>query len=81
MLGVYGGLDDARERRRRERPRAALEAARLDYEILTFTEADHAFFNDTGAALQPAGGRGGLAARDRLVRRRRATTSTAARSG
>ena len=29
---------------------AALEAARLDYEILTFTEADHAFFNDTNAA-------------------------------
>jgi carboxymethylenebutenolidase len=29
--------------------KAALDAARLDYELLTFTEADHAFFNDTGA--------------------------------
>ena len=48
MLGVYGGLDD-RVNATREAARAALEAARLDYEILTFTEAHHAFFNDTGA--------------------------------
>ncbi len=32
---------------------AALEAARLKYELLTFTEADHAFFNDTGARFNP----------------------------
>ena len=32
--------------------KAALDAARLDYELLTFTEADHAFFNDTGARFQ-----------------------------
>ena len=48
MLGVYGGLD-ARVNATRDAAVAALEAARLDYEILTFTEADHAFFNDTGA--------------------------------
>jgi len=29
--------------------RAALEAADLAYRIQTFTEAGHAFFNDTGA--------------------------------
>ena len=29
---------------------AALEAARLEHEILTFTAADHAFFNNTNAA-------------------------------
>ena len=29
---------------------AALEAARLRHLILTFTEANHAFFNDTNAA-------------------------------
>ncbi len=34
----------------------------MDYEILTFTEAQHAFFNDTNpAALQRARGRAGLA--------------------
>ena len=48
MLGVYGGLDD-RVNATREAARAALEAARVDYEILTFTEAEHAFFNDTAA--------------------------------
>ena len=48
MLGVYGGLD-ARVNATRQAAQAALEAARLDHEILTFTEADHAFFNDTGA--------------------------------
>ena len=48
VLGVYGGLD-ARVNATRPAAKAALEAARLDYELLTFTEADHAFFNDTGA--------------------------------
>jgi carboxymethylenebutenolidase len=46
VLGVYAGLDD-RVNATRERARAALEAARVDYEILTFSEAQHAFFNDT----------------------------------
>ena len=48
VLGVYGGLD-ARVNATRPTAKAALEAARLKHEILTFTEADHAFFNDTGA--------------------------------
>ena len=46
VLGVYAGLDD-RVNATRETARAALEAARVDYEILTFSEAQHAFFNDT----------------------------------
>ena len=41
----------------------------MDYEILTFTEAQHAFFNDTNPArFNAAGRRAGLAARERLVR-------------
>ena len=48
VLGVYGGLD-ARVNATRDAARAALEAAGLQHQILTFTEADHAFFNDTGA--------------------------------
>ena len=49
VLGVYGGLD-ARINATRPAAQAALEAARLKYELLTFTQADHAFFNDTNAA-------------------------------
>ncbi len=52
VLGVYGGLD-ARVNATRPAARAALEAAGLRYELLTFTEADHAFFNDTGARFNP----------------------------
>jgi carboxymethylenebutenolidase len=48
VLGVYGGLD-TRVNASRPAAAAALEAARLKHEILTFTEADHAFFNHTGA--------------------------------
>jgi carboxymethylenebutenolidase len=48
VLGVYGGLD-TRVNATRAAAQAALKAARLRHEILTFTEADHAFFNDTGA--------------------------------
>jgi carboxymethylenebutenolidase len=48
VLGVYGGLD-ARVNATREAAHDALHAARLRHEILTFTEADHAFFNHTGA--------------------------------
>jgi carboxymethylenebutenolidase len=51
VLGVYGGLD-ARVNGTMPAAKAALGAARLDYELLTFTEADHAFFNDTGARFQ-----------------------------
>jgi carboxymethylenebutenolidase len=52
VLGVYGGLD-TRVNASRPAARAALEAARLKHELLTFTEADHAFFNDTGARFNP----------------------------
>jgi carboxymethylenebutenolidase len=48
VLGVYGGLD-TRVNASLPAARAALEAARLKHELLTFTVADHAFFNDTGA--------------------------------
>ena len=52
MLGVYGGLD-ARVNATLPAAKAALEAARLKHELLTFTDADHAFFNDTGARFNP----------------------------
>jgi len=52
VLGVYGGLD-ARVNETLPAAKAALEAARLKHELLTFTEADHAFFNDTGARFNP----------------------------
>ena len=47
VLGVYGGLD-ARVNASQPAAKAALEAARRKHELLTFTDADHAFFNDTG---------------------------------
>jgi carboxymethylenebutenolidase len=63
VLGIYAGNDD-RVNATRPAARAALEAARLDYEPLTFAEQDptqtppfivgHAFFNDTGARFNPA---------------------------
>jgi carboxymethylenebutenolidase len=52
VLGVYGGLD-ARVNATLPAAKAALKAARLEHELLTFTEADHAFFNDTGARFNP----------------------------
>jgi carboxymethylenebutenolidase len=52
VLGVYGGLD-ARVNATRPAAKAALDAAGRRYELLTFTEADHAFFNDTGARFNP----------------------------
>ena len=48
VLGVYGGLD-TRVNASQPAAKAALEAARLTHELLTFSEADHAFFNDTSA--------------------------------
>jgi carboxymethylenebutenolidase len=48
VLGVYGGLD-TRILGTRDDAQAALEAARVRHEIVTFLQADHAFFNDTGA--------------------------------
>jgi carboxymethylenebutenolidase len=52
VLGVYGGLD-ARVNGTRAAAKAALETGRRKYELLTFAEADHAFFNDTGARFNP----------------------------
>lgn len=52
VLGVYGGLD-TRVNATIPAAKAALEAARLKHELLTFTEANHAFFNDTGARFNP----------------------------
>lgn len=49
VLAVYGGLD-SRVNETRPAAQAALEAARLEHELLTFTEADHAFFNHTNPA-------------------------------
>jgi carboxymethylenebutenolidase len=48
VLAVYGGLD-ARVLATRDAAIAALVAARLPHEILTLSQANHAFFNDTGA--------------------------------
>ena len=48
MLGVYAGLD-GRVNATRTAASDALKDARLKHRILTFTQADHAFFNDTGA--------------------------------
>ena len=48
VLAIYGGLD-TRVNATRDAAQAALEAARLKHQIVTFAEADHAFFNDTGA--------------------------------
>ena len=52
VLGVYGGLD-TRVNDTQPAAKAALEDARLEHEILTFSEANHAFFNDTGARFNP----------------------------
>ena len=52
VLGIYGGLD-TRVNATRPAAQAAIEAERLKYELLTFAEADHAFFNDTGARFNP----------------------------
>ena len=47
VLGVYAGLD-TRVNASRDAARAALKAAPVSHRILTLTQADHAFFNDTG---------------------------------
>lgn len=52
VLGVYGGLD-TRVTGTLPMAKAAIEARRLKYELLTFAEANHAFFNDTGARFNP----------------------------
>jgi carboxymethylenebutenolidase len=53
VLGIYAGLDD-RVNATRDAAEDAVEDARLEHQFVTFTEADHAFFNDTGARFNPA---------------------------
>jgi carboxymethylenebutenolidase len=48
VLAVYGGLD-TRVNATRDAAKAAVESARLRHAFVTFTDADHAFFNDTSA--------------------------------
>jgi carboxymethylenebutenolidase len=47
VLAIYAGLDD-RVNASRDEAEAAMRAAGLTYEVVTFEGADHAFFNDTG---------------------------------
>ena len=54
VLGIYAGVDD-RVNATRDAARAAIEAARLEHQFVTCSEAGHAFFNDTGARFNPAG--------------------------
>jgi carboxymethylenebutenolidase len=48
VLGVYAQLDD-RVNASRDAARDALRKAGLTYEIVTYPDVNHAFFNDTGA--------------------------------
>ena len=47
MLGIYAALDDF-VNPTMEAAEAAPQAAGLEYELRTFDDVDHAFFNDTG---------------------------------
>jgi carboxymethylenebutenolidase len=51
-MRAYGG-QDARVNDTLPAAETALEAAQLKYELLTFSDAGHAFFNDTGARYDP----------------------------
>jgi carboxymethylenebutenolidase len=52
VLGVYAE-QDARVNATRDAATRALESAGLTHEIVTFPNAGHAFFNDTGARYSP----------------------------
>jgi carboxymethylenebutenolidase len=52
VLGIYAGLD-TRVNDTRPAAQAALEAAGLEHEFVTFPGVNHAFFNDTGARHDP----------------------------
>ena len=52
VLGVYGEQDD-RVNATRDAAKAALEKGGLTHEIVTFPNAGHAFFNDTGQRYNP----------------------------
>jgi len=53
VLGVYAE-QDARVNATRDAAARALESAGLTHEIVTFPDAGHAFFNDTGPRYSPA---------------------------
>ena len=53
VLGVYAE-QDARVNATRDAATRALESAGLTHEIVTYPDAGHAFFNDTGARYSPA---------------------------
>jgi carboxymethylenebutenolidase len=53
VLGIYGGLDD-RVNATRDAALAGVKAANLTHQFVTFTGADHAFFNDTGPRFNAA---------------------------
>lgn len=48
VLGIYGALDGDRVNGTRDAARDALEEAGLPHELVTYPNADHAFFNDSG---------------------------------
>jgi carboxymethylenebutenolidase len=52
VLGIYAGLD-TRVNDTRPAAQAAVEAAGLEHEFVTFPDVNHAFFNDTGARYDP----------------------------
>lgn len=52
VLAVYGERD-ARVNATRDAAKAALEKARLTHEMVTFPNAEHAFFNDTSPRYNP----------------------------
>jgi carboxymethylenebutenolidase len=52
VLGIYAE-QDARVNATRDAAKAALEKAGLTHEIVTYPNANHAFFNDTGARYAP----------------------------
>jgi carboxymethylenebutenolidase len=53
VLGIYAGLD-TRINETRDAARAAVEVAGLERQFVTFTDADHAFFNDTSPRFNAA---------------------------
>jgi carboxymethylenebutenolidase len=53
VLAIYPALDD-RVNATKDRAVAALEAAGLEHDVLTFGGVDHAFFNDTGPRYDEA---------------------------
>jgi carboxymethylenebutenolidase len=52
VLGIYGALD-SRVNASRPAAAAALKAAGLSHQLVSYPNADHAFFNDTGPRYNP----------------------------